>query len=179
MPAAPILRIAGPADAEALSAIGWETFTATFVDGFGCAYPQADLDAFYAESYAPGPCARLLADPAARAWLAEAEGRAVGFATAGTISTGGAHALPHADIAPGDGELKRLYVRDEAKGTGLAATLIEAALAFLGPRPVWLSVWSENHRAQRFYARYGFEVAGRYLYPVGQTLDDELIMRRG
>ena len=123
-----------------------------------------------------------MADPRARGWLAETDGPVAGFATAGDISTGGAGDLPHPDIRPGDGELKRLYVREAAKGTGLAARLMEAALGWLerdGPRPVWLSVWSQNHRAQRFYTRYGFGVVGEYLYPVGESRDEEFIMRRG
>jgi ribosomal protein S18 acetylase RimI-like enzyme len=39
-------------------------------------------------------------------------------------------------------------------------------------------VWSENFGAQRFYARYGFEKAGEYLFPVGDTNDLEFILRR-
>jgi ribosomal protein S18 acetylase RimI-like enzyme len=39
-------------------------------------------------------------------------------------------------------------------------------------------VWSENFGAQRFYARYGFEKAGEYLFPVGDTHDLEFILRR-
>ena len=39
-------------------------------------------------------------------------------------------------------------------------------------------MWSENFGAQRFYARYGFEKAGEYLFPVGNTNDLEFILRR-
>ena len=59
--------------------------------------------------------------------------------------------------------------------------LLETALAWLehdGPRTLWLGVWSENFGAQRFYARYGFEKAGEYLFPVGDTHDLEFILRR-
>ena len=175
MPEAP-LRIAGPDDAEALSALGWETFLDTFVRGFALPYSPADLHAFFAASYAPDRFAALLADPARRAWIAERAGAAVGFATAGPCG------LPHPCARTADGELHRLYVRGAEKGTGLAARLMDEALAWLerdGPRPVWLGVWSGNHRAQRFYARYGFARVGEYDYPVGATLDHEFILRRG
>jgi len=39
-------------------------------------------------------------------------------------------------------------------------------------------VWSENLRAQSLYRGYGFEKAGEYSFPVGETLDRELIFRR-
>ena len=31
-------------------------------------------------------------------------------------------------------------------------------LELVGPRTIWLGVWSENFKAQRFYAKHGFEV---------------------
>jgi RimJ/RimL family protein N-acetyltransferase len=39
-------------------------------------------------------------------------------------------------------------------------------------------VWSENHGAQRFYAREGFEKVGEYGFKVGRTVDHEFILRR-
>jgi hypothetical protein len=39
-------------------------------------------------------------------------------------------------------------------------------------------VWSENHGAQRLYARYGFDKIGEYGFPVGQTIDREFILKQ-
>ena len=53
--------------------------------------------------------------------------------------------------------------------------LLETALAWLeheGPRTLWLGVWSENFGAQRLRP-HGFEKAGEYLFPVGDTQDLE------
>lgn len=169
------IRIATPDDAATLSRVGWETFLDTFVGEFAMPYPQADLDAFFAASYAPEVCARLLSDPRCRGWLAECDDEVAGFATAGP------NTLPHDEARPGEGELKRLYVRSGFFGQGLAPRLMAEAMGWLereGPRPVWLSVWSGNVRAQRFYARYGFEKAGEYGYRVGETVDHEFIFRR-
>jgi ribosomal protein S18 acetylase RimI-like enzyme len=47
-----------------------------------------------------------------------------------------------------------------------------------GPRTIWIGVWSENHGAQRFYARQGFEKVGEYGFAVGSTVDREFILRR-
>ena len=166
------IRRAVAADAPVLAALGATTFT----EAFGHLYGPEDLQAFLDESHTPAAYARLLADPAYALWLAEdAGGRAIGYALAGPSG------LPHADVAPGDGELKRLYLLADAQGGGTGARLFEQALAWLerdGPRALWISVYSENHGAQRFYGRYGFEKAGEYAFIVGRQRDHEFIFHR-
>lgn len=166
------LRRATVSDAQALSALSSTCFTQTF----GHLYPPQDLSHFLDEAYAPAAWASLLSDPAYATWLLESGGVAIGYATAGACS------LPHADVAPSDGELKRLYVLQEHQGGGRGSRLFDAALAWLlrdGPRTLWIGVWSENHGAQRFYARHGFERVGDYDFVVGNTRDHEFILRRG
>ena len=59
---------------------------------------------------------------------------------------------------------------------------MDRALGWLGERygeaPQWIGVWSENLRAQSLYRAYGFEKAGEYIFPVGETQDLEFIFRR-
>ena len=117
-----------------------------------------------------------LANPAKAAWLVEAGGEAIGYALAGPCK------LPHAEVTPRCGELDRIYVQAACHGGGLGSRLLAETLAWLekdGPRRLWIGVWSENHGAQRLYARHGFEVVGAYEFIVGRTRDHELIMRRG
>ena len=166
------IRRAGPDDADALARIG----ASTFVDTFGHMYPDDDLQAFLQESHAPAAYARYLADDAYALWLLERDGDAVGYALAGPAG------LPHPDLRPGDGELKRLYVAQGLQNGGWGGRLFDQALGWLeqdGPRTLWISVWSENFGAQRFYARHGFEKAGEYEFPVGRVRDREFIFRRG
>lgn len=165
------LRRAGPADATTLSALSAACFTQTF----GHLYPPADLAAFIHEAYAVHAWASLLEDPDYATWLLEADGVAVGYATAGAC------ALPHAQVAPGDGELKRLYVLSEYQNGGWGGRLFDAAMQWLqrnDPRTLWIGVWSENLGAQRFYARHGFERVGDYDFVVGDIRDHEYILRR-
>jgi len=164
------LRRAGAGDAAALAAIGRDTF----VETFGRLYPPGDLAAFLREAYAPETFEARLADPAEALWLAEASGRAVGYCKAGPCG------LPHPEVTPGCGEIKRLYVRSEAQNLKIGARLIETALDWLEApgRRLWIGVWSQNHGAQRFYARYGFAKVGEYLFPVGNTRDQEFILSR-
>ena len=167
-----LIRRAGPDDAAELAALG----ARTFVESFGHLYSPQDLQAFLDESHSRAAYAKLLGDPAYALWLAFADdGTAMGYALAGPAG------LPHADLKPGDGELKRLYMRADAQGSGIGTRLFDEALAWLeraGPRTLWISVWSENYGAQRFYGRYGFEKAGEYEFIVGEQRDREFIYRR-
>lgn len=165
------IRRATVDDAGTLSALA----RATFVETFGHLYPPEDLQAFLDDAYDVGKQATILAHPDYAVWLLEADGRAVGHCAAGPCG------LPHADVKPGDGELKRLYVLREFHNGGHGTRLMDTAMAWLqkdGPRRLWVGVWSENLGAQRFYARYGFEKVGTYGFPVGRVVDLEFILRR-
>jgi diamine N-acetyltransferase len=167
----PLIRRAGSADAAALAAIGARTFS----DTFGRLYPAADLKRFLADAYSLERTLADLADPAKAAWLVEADDEVVGFALAGPC------ALPHAEVTPDCGELKRLYLLKPWQNGGLGARLFDRTVGWLqarGPRAVWIGVWSENHGAQRFYARQGFAKVGEYGFQVGDTVDREYIFRR-
>jgi ribosomal protein S18 acetylase RimI-like enzyme len=166
-----VIRRATPADAQALSAIGRDTF----VETFGHLYPPADLAAFLADAYGLEKTRRDLADPAKAAWLVEEDGKAVGHALAGACD------LPHPEVDPADGELKRLYILAAHRGGGAGSRLMAETFAWLerhGPRTLWIGVWSENFGAQRLYVRQGFEKAGEYEFVVGSIRDREFILRR-
>jgi GNAT superfamily N-acetyltransferase len=169
--AALAIRAAGPGDAAALSALGRDTFDQTF----GHLYAPEDLAMFLGESHSEDAYAALLADPRYGLWLLEDGARAVGYAVAGPCG------LPHPEVATTDGELKRLYLLPGVQNGGWGARLFDTAEAWLlrdGPRRLWISVWSENFGAQRFYARRGFAKVAEYAFPVGHHRDVEFMYRR-
>ena len=171
MPQLPAIRRATPDDAQTLSALA----TRTFVETFGHLYPDEDLQAFLADAYAVEKQRVILSHPDYAVWLLEQDGNAIGHAAAGPCG------LPHPDVGPGDGELKRLYLLRGHQNGGLGGKLFATALDWLqrdGPCTLWIGVWSENHGAQRFYARHGFVKAGEYEFPVGRVRDREFILRR-
>ena len=168
-----LIRPAVAGDVSALAQLAKDTFCETFVQGFAVGYPEADLKAFLANSYAHKKVAAWIADTAGQVLVAEQDGGLVAYAHSGE------NTLPYTHARLGDGELKRIYVRRSAQGGGLGRLLLEQALDWLGSRPVLIGVWSENHKALRLYARYGFEEAGTYKFMVGAVADAELILRRG
>ena len=161
-------RTATIADAPLLSRIGAETFTETF----GHLYTRENLAAFLT-SHSVGNWERELADPRFTVRLAEQEGHAVAFAKLGPPG------LPFEVTGP-TAELKQFYVLRPWHGAGVARTLMQWVMdeaRAQGADQLFLSVFTDNHRAQRFYARYGFEQVGTYAFMVGTHADEDLIMR--
>ena len=79
-----------------------------------------------------------------------------------------------------DLELYRLYVDGDEKGKGVADALMLEVLAWAkesGAEKMWLSVWENNQRAQRFYRRYGFVHAGEHKFMVGSVADRDFIWK--
>lgn len=157
-------------DADALAEIG----VSTFVETFGHLYSEQDLQQFLDENHRPSIYAQLLASPAVAFWLAYADGTLAGYIGVGPSS------LPVPDQPENAGELKRLYVSADYQGTGLAQAMMVHALGFLEANfnELYLSVYADNPRAQRFYARYGFQKFHEYTFMVGNHGDPEWIMRR-
>lgn len=166
------IRRASSGDAAALSAISRDTF----VETFGHLYAPADLATHLETAYRPDDYAAALDEHGCAAWLLEdADGAVQGYAFVGPCT------LPHADVASGDLELKRLYVRAAMQNGGWGGRLFAQALGWMqsnGPSALWLGVFSENEGAQRFYRRHGFDKVGEYVYVVGAARDREFIFRR-
>ena len=192
-----MIRRATPADADVLSSLSRTCFTQTF----GHLYDPTDLEAFLDEAYSPAVLRSELEDPQRATWLLfdEAGGGCTELSSSvppGAETLGDCHAwpnapigyvtacpahLPHRHVAPGDGEIQRLYILQGHQGGGLGTLLLNTAVDWLqrnGPRTLWIGVWSENYGAQRFYARHGFEIVGEYSFMVGNHADHELITRR-
>src|SRR5689334_23316691 len=95
-----VIRRATNEDAEALSGIG----RATFVETFGHLYPPSDLAIFLERAYGPKRIGQILANPRKASWIVEKDGEVIGYALAGPCD------LPHPDVRPEDGKLKRIYL---------------------------------------------------------------------
>lgn len=170
-----VIRPAEMRDLAALSALSRQTFTETFIEGFGIPYPADDLEGFYVDSFGQEALAKRINDEACVFWVAERGGELLALCHAGP------NGLPHDDARDGEMELRRLYVARAAQGLGLGTTLLKMALEWMQAKTsgaLWIGVWSGNLKAQKLYAAYGFDKVGEYQYPVGKWMDDEFILRR-
>lgn len=161
-------RDAIPDDAKALADFG----ARTFVETFGPLYPPDDLSAYLAAKFSEAIQRQQIADRSVRYCLALDGDAIVGYCMMG--------ALDIESNEPNALELHRLYVDEHMKGAGVAAALMEDCLAWARGRAakaLYLSVWENNHRAQRFYKRYGFEHVGEHKFMVGATADHDFVWR--
>jgi ribosomal protein S18 acetylase RimI-like enzyme len=114
--------------------------------------------------------AEYLADPQRAVLTARRNGRIVGYA------------MLIRGLDDESAELSKMYLLPDFHGTGVATTLMEHTLAIAaewGVRSVWLGVNQKNQRAQRFYAKNGFEINGTRTFQVGDGTEDDFVMIRG
>jgi diamine N-acetyltransferase len=166
-----VYRTPEPVDAEALAALGRETFSITF----GHLYSAENLTAFLAEVHDVASVRTQISD-ANRSYRVAQDGETlVGYCKLGFDSSLPVD-LPGRTVV----ELKQLYLQATHFGLGVADTLMQWAIAQAkshGADDLVLSVYSENPRAQRFYQRYGFVQVGEYYFAVGEHRDHEFLFR--
>lgn len=78
-------------------------------------------------------------------------------------------------------ELSKMYVLPSHHRTGAAAALMGHAIdwaAQCGAVSVWLGVNRNNERAQRFYRKHGFRVAGTRTFRLGSSDEADFVMVR-
>lgn len=163
-----VYRDAGAGDLAAIDRI----FRTSFCDTFAHLYSAGDLAAFLAK-FTPEAWREEMESPEYAFRIAEVDGDPVGYVKLGpmTLPVGAVDAI----------ELRQLYLLRDYHGTGTAAALMDWALAEAerrGAREMYLTVYIDNHRARRFYERYGFVAIGRYDFMVGSQADHDVIMRK-
>jgi ribosomal protein S18 acetylase RimI-like enzyme len=162
-------RDATAADLPAIDRV----FRTSFCETFAHLYRPEDLAAFLAR-FTPDAWAKEFADPRYRFRVAETGEGIVGYLKLGPS------ALP-VDTDKRAVELRQLYVLKDHHGSGLARALTDWAIDRArrdGFDELYLTVFIDNHRARRFYDRYGFEAVGRYDFMVGTQADEDIIMRK-
>lgn len=147
-------------------------FRTGFVETFGHLYSADDLTLFLAQ-FSPAAWRAEFADPRFALRIGLLDGAPMGFAKLGPVK------LPVEPAATAV-ELYQLYTLGGAHGSGLGAALMDWVVEEArrrGAAELFLSVFSENHRAQRFYRRYGLDAVGPYHFMVGNQADEDVIMR--
>jgi len=166
------IRIAQPADAEALSAFA----EASFVHTFGHLYDPADLAPFLSTWNPPERVRAQIADPAYEIALVRGEAGAIlGYIKMGPLDFD----LPPEQPTDDAVELHQIYLAHAAKGTGLATRLMDWGIAWARERAsvLYLTVFTDNPRAQAVYRRYGFYDVGRNEFRVGNHVDEDRFFR--
>ena len=161
-------RAAVKDDAAAIDRV----FRTSFCDTFAHLYRPEDLEAFLSKFTLKAWTAEL-GDERYDFQVAEANGEIIGFVKLGPPE------LPVETAGPAI-ELRQLYILHQWRGLGAAQALMDWALAEAkarGGQELYLTVYTENWRARRFYEKYGFVEVGPYKFMVGEQADEDIIMR--
>lgn len=139
-----------------------------------------NIAAFVAAHLSAERFAEYVADPDREVLVARADRSILGYAMLirgiGTDPDAARAVTMHPAV-----ELSKIYVLPDRHGAGVAAALMNAAVdraATTGARCIWLGVNQNNQRAQRFYGKHGFTVAGTKTFAVGAHLENDFVMVR-
>jgi GNAT superfamily N-acetyltransferase len=170
-PAGLRIRRATIADARLITALGTDTFVASF----GAQNTPENLAKHLSKSYGAEIQQRELADPRFTYLIPEMGGRTAGYAC---VREG-----PPPPCVTGEApvEVLRFYVVQDFHGTGVAQALMDACAddaRARGGRTLWLGVWEQNPRAIRFYKKWGFEDVGGQTFMLGDDPQQDRVLAR-
>jgi diamine N-acetyltransferase len=153
----------------------------TFIETFGANYSKEDLNEYSSQSLSKKVIERELKDPKNIFFLIE---------NSPQESNGYIKITPNNDKFLNDLSdkfkkplkscyLERFYLLKDSQGSGLAHLAMQELITWIKANiqcdTIHLTVFVENHRAQKFYQKYGFVYAGDTIYHVGNARDHELI----
>lgn len=167
----PSIRRATVTDAGLLAELG----ARTFYDTFAVDNTPEDMNAYLSSSFSPALQAAELADTSTIFLIAESDETAVGYAKLQS------NAAPSCVAGATPIELCRLYVSRTVIGSGAGAALMQACVdeaKLRGYKTMWLGVWEHNRRAQKFYERWGFQIAGEQDFQLGSDAQTDWVMYR-
>ncbi len=163
------IRRAKTVDAGQLADLGARTFW----QAFGADNNPEDMQTYVAAHFSPAQIGQELDSTSATFFVAEVSDKQVGYAK---LNQG---ATPDCVRSSRPIELERIYVDRAVLGTGIGAGLMQACLAEARARgfgTVWLGVWEKNHRALRFYRRWGFRKVGAHTFVLGKDVQQDQVM---
>ena len=165
------IRPAGPGDAELIA----DFSRRTFFESFARYNTEENMRLYLEEQF---PRERQIAEVGApgRIFLLAYLGKdLVGFASL-------RESEPPEGLKGENGiEIVQLYAAAAFIGKGVGPALMQACLDTAraqGRDLVWLGVWEHNHRAQAFYAKWGFERCGEHIFIVGLDAQTDWWMQR-
>jgi diamine N-acetyltransferase len=165
------IRLADVSDAGLVSVLA----TTTFYEAYFEQDDPADLANYIIESFSPATIAEQLTEPGSYYFIVSLDGRAVGYARLVSGS-------PDPSIKTERTlELKRLYLVERVWGKGVGEALLRHCEEFTreeGFDSIWLGVWQQNRRGQRFYAKQGFVKTGTLTFAYGESVGVNDVMEK-
>lgn len=165
------IKEAGADDAQLISVLA----TATFYEAYFEQDESRNLANYIREAFDLEVIRTDLTDPDATFYIVYLDTKACGFAKLVKNST--ADGVTTRNTI----ELKRIYILERVLGKGVGSILLNHCLdesRRQGFETLWLGVWDENLKAQRFYDRHGFKQVGSVSMPYGAVVGTNFVMEK-
>lgn len=175
MPDTPIpveIRQATLSDLDALTELGARTFYETF----SAQNDKEIMDRYLSENFNSTQIAKELADTQNQFFMAFSKGEPCGY-----VKLRRAGKTPDAIHGKKAIELQRIYVVGEYHSKKIGAELMRHCLELAfndGFEVVWLSVWTENPKAIKFYERWGYTIMDNLIFDFGGDLQTDYLMAK-
>jgi ribosomal protein S18 acetylase RimI-like enzyme len=163
------IRRASLADVDIVAELG----SRTFLDSYGPDNDPGTMKHYLRSSFSPEQIASELAAPTAIFLLACRRRYTIGYAKLDVEK------FPDCVSGRKPIRLVRLYIEQRYIGNGFGAALMKSCLeesCRAGYKTIWLGVWEENKRAQRFYQNQGFHPMGSLDFIFGREVQKDVIM---
>ena len=165
------IRRASPSDAALVSVLG----AVTFFEAYFEQDDGGDLANYIQESFEINKIREEIENQNATFFIIFRDGHPVGYAKLRTDSE--FEGIKNETAV----ELQRIYVVERVFGRGVGERLLEYCLEFAGSKgfeTLWLGVWEENRRAQRFYEKHGFKRIGTLTFPYGDSVGINFVLEK-
>jgi ribosomal protein S18 acetylase RimI-like enzyme len=165
------IRRGSLADVGIVAALGLRTFR----DSYGPDNDPGTMSDYLGSSFSPEQIASEIASPTAIFLLACRGSHTIGYAKL-EVET-----FPDCVNGPKPIRLVRMYMEQAYIGRGYGTELMKFCLEEScrnGYKIIWLGVWEQNQRAQRFYQRQGFHPVGSQDFIFGREIQKDIIMAR-
>jgi ribosomal protein S18 acetylase RimI-like enzyme len=165
------IRLATLVDINLLSALGATTFYEAYFEQDN----SKNLAAYVIEAFNIQQMKNEIEDINSTFFVAELNGNAVGYAKlregATTESVENERGI----------EINRIYILEKVQGKKVGLVLIQKCFETAierGYEIIWLGVWEENIKAQKFYAKLGFEKVGKLFFEYGDEVGTNFVLKR-
>ena len=165
------IREARADDAQLISVLA----TATFYEAYFEQDESLNLANYIREAFDLDVIQTDLKNPDATFYIIYLDTKACGFAKLLKNSTADGVASKNTI------ELKRIYILERVLGKGVGGILLNHCLETSrqqGFETLWLGVWDENLKAQRFYDKHGFKPVGSISMPYGAVVGTNFVMEK-
>ena len=158
-------------DVDLLAALG----KISFYEAFNDVTAPEDMQAYLTSTFQRTAIKTQLRDDRSITFIAEIDADPAGYIFSHPATP------PECVRDPAAIKLERLYLRKRYYGRTVGDALMHVSIEKFrscGYRSVWLSSWELNDRANAFYKKWEFKVAGSQQFTVGSDVQNDFILSR-